>query len=181
MAKRIISFDPGKANMAVSVIELQGNVPTILANSILECPVDHLNIGFREGLADFLAEVEEWTTKYEPQAVIAERFQSRGGRTGTTGEVVGIMLGALCTHYMHLPLRLITAAMWKNEFQRKHGNLKDIYKTCRTTPHQLDSAGIGLYGLNKGLGIELEYTLDDFIQQLENTSHTALINRRIKK
>lgn len=157
--------------MGIAVVELQRKKPVCLANALLECPLDDLKVGFRDYLAAFVAEVETWVEEFSPDALILERFQARGLRGGTTSEVVSIMIGAITMHYIHLPTRLVTAATWKNPFQKKHGKLTEMYKQC-PTPHQLDAALIGVYGLSTGLNIELEYNVPKFVLQIGKTSRT---------
>lgn len=180
--RRILGLDPGKSNFGIAVVELPKNSssPVVLSNGILECPLDNIKDHFRDGVATFLVEIEHWMSEFRPSAIIAERFQSRG-LMGTTVEVVGIMLGALCVHYMDLPMSVITAAQWKNPLQRATEPLKGVYSRCRTTPHQIDAVFQSCYGLSRGLGVEIDYDVEDLISQTEATSKEPLHKRKAKK
>lgn len=176
----ILSIDPGKTNMGIAAVRLERNKPKCLANSLVNAPLSNLNIGFRDHLALFISEIETWVKEFNPSALIIERYQARGLR-GNTGELISVMIGALTWHY-NMPTRLITAAIWKNEFHRVNGkgHLDTLYKTCRTTPHQLDAVLIGCYGLAHGLDVKLNYSVPNIIKQIESTSRTRLINRKAK-
>lgn len=182
LPRRILGLDPGKNNFGIAIVELpkRSLKPRVIANGILECPLDDIKKNFREGVSHFLVEVEQWVNEYQPSALIAERFQSRG-LMGTTVEMVGIMLGAMCVHFMDMPMKVITAAQWKVPLQRKTEKLDGVYKRCMTTPHQLDAVFQGCYGFKTGLGIEVEYDIDDLIRQTESTSKEPLHRRKARK
>lgn len=166
--------------MGIAAIELARNKPKCLANSLVAAPLSNLNIGFRGHLSTFMTEIDNWVQEFQPSAMIIERYQARGLR-GNTGELISVMIGALAWNY-RMPMRLITAAIWKNEFHRTNGkgHLDELYKTCKTTPHQLDAVLIGCYGLAHGLGVQLKYSVPTLIKQVEKTSRTRLINRKPK-
>jgi hypothetical protein len=102
---------------------------------------------------------------------------------GSLGEYVSTMIGLLGGRYLdRIPILLIMAATWKNAFNRRHPiQLNDLYPDCRTTPHQLDSCFIGIYGLEKGLHKSLDYDPVDVMLDAENTSLIRLINRKTRK
>lgn len=180
--RRILGLDPGKNNFGIAIVELPrgSNKPIVISNGILDCPLDNIKNHFREGVSHFLVEIEQWVNEYQPSALIAERFQSRG-LMGTTVEMVGIMLGALCVHFIDMPMKVITAASWKVPLQRQTEKLDGVYKRCCTTPHQLDAVLQGCYGLEKGLNVKIQYDLDDLIRQAEETSQEPLIKRKARK
>jgi len=180
--RRILGLDPGKTNFGIGIVELPrgSNKPLVIANGILECPLDNIKDRFRDGVSQFLVEVEEWVNEYNPSAIIAERFQSRG-LMGTTVEMVGIMLGALCIHFIDMPMRVITAASWKVPLQKQTEKLDGVYKRCMTTPHQIDAVFQGCYGLEKGLNTKIQYDIDDIIRQTEATSQEPLHKRKARK
>ena len=165
--KRILAFDPGSVNMGVSLVELKGNKPVVLFNATLMHPL-HSIVNFKEERVAFLNEVQQWIDLYKPKAIVAERFQSRGLK-GATVECVSMMLGMLSM--LDLPVLFITASTWKNKYQRKFNcNLRDVYKTILTTPHQLDASLIGCYGLEVGTKQDYDFTLKSVIKQVEKTA-----------
>lgn len=168
--KRIISFDPGSVNMGISIVELLDK-PVVRANATMMHPIHDIKIFMKEK-RKFVAEVQDWIDKYEPTAIIAERFQSRGLR-GATVECVSMMLGILST--FDLPCCFITASTWKNNYQRRFNvNLRDVYKTLYNTPHQLDASLIGCFGIETAMGRKYEFDLDSIIQQVEDTALNGL-------
>jgi hypothetical protein len=176
--KRILALDPGSTNMGISLIAVSEDLRVkVIANSIITKPLHDL-VRVNGGRSEFLAEIARWVSYYDPQAIAAERFQTRGIK-GKTVEAVSIMLGLLGGKYEHLPLMLVTAGTWKNAFHRRFDvELDDLYKLTLTTPHQLDSILLGLYCMEKGMQVELDYDPFDIVQQAENTSAVRLINKR---
>ena len=162
---RILSFDPGSVNMGISIVEIVDR-PRVLCSAVLENPVsDITNLSNQRIL--FVSEVQAWIKRFKPQAIIAERFQSRGLR-GTTIECVSMMLGMLSM--MNLPFTFITASTWKNQYQRRFAvDLREVYKEIAVVPHILDSALIGCFGLER-LNGELEFELSDIIDDVEGLS-----------
>lgn len=181
--KRMLGLDPGSRNMGISLAaaNAQGQV-RILANAIVTSPVDDL-VDFMSSRAVFLAEIERWLNTYKPHGIIAERFQTRGGANmGALSEKVTVMLGLIAGRWPSLPIKFITAATWKNDYQRRFDfQLDDVYKLCLTTPHQLDSGFIATYGLERGLQRELSFTPQSIVRDVEASSAVRLINRKVKK
>ncbi len=179
VAKRVLSFDPGSTNMGVTCLEYDEATQQfkVLADAVLMHPLHDLK-KFTEGRDAFLAEVNSWIYQYDPQAIIAERFQSRGLR-GTTIECVCIMLGLLAS--LQLPVLFITAATWKNRYQKRFNiDLREIYKEIQVAPHQLDSCLIGCYGIEVGLKQTISFNIDDIIAQVSDESLVPLKVRRGK-
>lgn len=179
--KRVLAFDPGSRNMGVSVVAVneKGKVG-VLANAILTNPIyDLTKFGPQRDM--FLTEVARWVDLYQPNGIIAERFQTRGGSSmGPLIECVSMMNGLMAGRY-NLPVKYITAATWKNEFHRRFQEctLDELYRVCRTPPHQLDCSFIGLYGLEAGLGQYLDYQPMDIVKMVEDSSRMPLINKRV--
>lgn len=170
---RILAFDPGSRNMGISLVNLHRDTHEIrvLANATMSHPISDVKCVMKQR-DKFEDEVSRWVSLFSPNAIIAERFQSRG-LMGTTVECVGIMLGILLQ--FRLPTKFITAATWKNNFQKRFGvNLRDTYKTIPTTPHQLDSSLIGCYGLEICCCKELNFALEDIIVQVAVSSLVPL-------
>ncbi len=176
---RLLALDPGSRNMGISCVAVntEGRVK-VIANSIVTNPVNDLT-QFGPRRDAFLSEIDRWIDQFQPNGIIAERFQTRG-IGGPLIEQVSVMLGLLSGRYHTLPVKLITAATWKNAFHRRfeHATLDELYRESLTTPHQLDSCFIGLYGLEAGLGRELDYEPFDIMKQAVDTSLVRLINKR---
>lgn len=170
---RILAFDPGSKNMGISIVNIDRKTFEIrvLANATMSYPIhDVKKVTKQRDL--FVEEVSQWISLFCPNAIIAERFQSRG-LMGTTVECVGIMLGILLQ--FNLPTKFITASTWKNCFQKRFGvNLREVYKTIPTTPHQLDSSLIGCYGMEICCSKCLNFALEDIIMQVADTSLVSL-------
>ncbi len=175
--KRVLALDPGSKNMGISVVALNDNLKLkVVANSIVTNPIYDLT-KFSVQRAVFLAEMDRWFELYQPSAIIAERFQTRG-LLGPLVEIVSVMLGLLAGRY-NVPIKLITAATWKNEFNRRFPYpLDDLYKKARVTPHQLDSCLIGVFGLELGTQSSIDYDPVEFMHTAENSACLKLINRR---
>jgi len=180
---RVLSLDPGSANMGISVVAANDSHLRIMANSIVYEPIFDLTI-LNSQRSPFIAEIERWVELYRPQAFVAERFQTRGIK-GKTVECVNIMIGLIAGRWPEIPIRFIPASQWKNAHHRRfksdEDRLDNMYKRCRTTPHQLDSAFIGVYGIQEGLGRTFEYDPQALMHQCETTSLVKLHNRRNKE
>jgi len=177
--KRVLAIDPGSRNMGISVVAVneKGRLK-VVANAIVTDPIHDLTrLGPQRDA--FLAEVSNWIRVFEPNGIIIERFQTRG-LLGKTIEAVSIMIGILAGHWPQIPIKAITAATWKNEHTRRFGKgvLDELYRVSRTTPHQLDSTFIGVFGLEKGLRTTFEYDPRDIVRDAELSSLVRLINRK---
>ncbi len=175
---RIFSMDPGSTNYGMAVVEAtpDGKV-RIVANSLCSNPVHDLT-QFNEQRKAYIAEIDGWVELFKPNGLVAERFLSRGLQ-GSLGEYVSCMIGFTAQKYEHLSFLAPMAATWKVPLQRRFSfDLKELYKQCGTTPHQLDACFIGIYALEKGLGQKLDYEPHDIAIQAENTSLVRTINRR---
>lgn len=175
--KRILALDPGSKNTGISVVAMHNNKTQVIANSILTNPLHDLT-KFLEQREIFRKEIDSWIQTYNPNGIIIERFLSRG-LLGSLGEIVSIMIGIISERYS-LPIKLITASTWKNQWNRKFSEypLDELYKQCKITPHQLDAILIGRFGLELGLKIELKDIIPDIIKQSEQTSLIPLIRRK---
>jgi hypothetical protein len=176
--KRVLALDPGSKNMAISVVAVNDqNKVRVIANSLLKHPIYDLT-RFGAQRKAFLSEIAEWVDLYQPNGIVIERFVSRGLH-GSLGEYVSSMIGLIGGRYPDLPLLPLMAASWKNAFNRRHPvQLDELYPQCRTTPHQLDSSFIGIYGLEKGLRRTVEYDPVDVMLEVEDSSLLRLINRK---
>jgi hypothetical protein len=177
--KRVLAIDPGSRNSGISVVAVNAKEQIkVMANSILTNPIHDLTI-FGTQRDIFMQEIARWVDVYEPSGIIIERFQTRG-LLGPLIEQVSIMIGIIAGAYPHIPIKLVTAATWKNEFHRRNETvtLDDLYKECRTTPHQLDSAFMGVFALEKGLRTTFDYDPIRIMRSAEASSRVRLINRK---
>lgn len=166
--KLVLGADPGSKNFGISLVGLHKGKVTVYANSVMMCPVDSL-VEFSRTSTAFLRELKGWMA-YQPDGVVAERFQTRGNG-GPLIELVSSMLGLIRGRYPTLPVKLTIASAWKNRVQRRFGvDLREIYPEIAVQPHQLDAALIGVYGLEEGLQTTIDYDLEDIIAQVESTS-----------
>lgn len=165
--KCILAFDPGSVNMGISLVKTYKGKAKVVANATMMHPIHDIPL-FMTQQREFVNEVKQWIDQFHPSAIVAERFQSRGLR-GATVECVSMMLGILST--FGLPVLFITAATWKNQYQRRFGvNLREVYKEIDTTPHQLDASLIGCFGLEAGLKTKLDLDLNRIIKNVKNTA-----------
>ncbi len=170
--KLVLGCDPGSANFGISLVGLKRNRVKIYANSVLMQPLNDL-VDMGTARMAFLAEIHHWM-RLNPDGICAERFQTRGN-SGPLIEYVSVMLGLLGGVYKTTPLKLTIASTWKNKFNKRFEcDLKEIYPTTRVQPHQLDASLIGVYGLESGLGVNIDYSVDDIVSQTEQTSLIGL-------
>lgn len=166
--KLVLSADPGSRNFGIALVGLENNQVKVYANSVMMQPVDDL-VAFTDTSTKFMAEIRQWMA-FSPDGVVAERFQTRGNG-GPLIELVSSMLGLIRGRYPKIPIKLTIASAWKNRVQRRFGvDLREVYTEIAVQPHQLDAALIGVFGLEEGLGVTLDYDLADFIEQVEATS-----------
>lgn len=177
--KCVLCLDPGSRNMGISCVGItKKGKAVVLANSILMNPITSLVENLQGQKQAFTDELDQWMLLFRPNGIIIERFQSRGGM-GPLIEIISLMLGIILQRYKR-PVKFITAATWKNAFHRRFDPLEldDMYKVCRTPPHQLDATFIGCYGLDFGLPDGLKYDPQEIMRQVEETSLLPLINRK---
>ena len=164
--KRILGFDPGTKNMGISCVELRGDKCHVLANATMDNPLHDIK-AFMTQRDAFLSEVRAWIDLFEPQAIVAERFQTRGLK-GPTIELVSMMLGIL--GMLNLPVLFVPAVVWKNKFQKRFCcDLREMYSQINTTPHQLDASLIACYGLEIATKKQLNFTVEQILQQVYKT------------
>lgn len=177
---RILACDPGTRNFGIACVGVNGDKVDVIANALLEFPITEFTSGFLGQRRAFSQELRRWFKLYDPDVVIAERFQTRGNG-GPTIELVSAMNALLGVIDARLPVKYIPASQWKVAFNRRWGDaeLKSMYADCLTTPHPLDASLIGVYGLEYALRRELKYTPAKIIEMVEATSRMKL--RRPRK
>lgn len=176
---RILTCDPGTRNFGIACVGVKGNKVDVIASAMLTHPITLLTNGHLAERKAYVTELRQWFDLYKPDAIIAERFQTRGNG-GPTIELVSTM-NALLMAIKKKPFKYVVASQWKNAFNRRWGtdHLKGMYNDCLTTPHQLDAILIGVYGLEMALDRELKYTPSSIIEMAEATSCMEL--RRPRK
>lgn len=168
---RILACDPGIRNYGIACVGVKNGKPDVIANALLEKPITQFTSGFMTQRRMFSKELRRWFEMYEPDLVIAERFQTRGNG-GPTIELVSAMNALLGVIDASLPVKYIPASQWKVAFNRRWGDdeLKSMYEDCLTTPHPLDASLIGVYGLEFATQTQLIYKPHEIIEMVEATS-----------
>jgi hypothetical protein len=194
----ILSCDPGSINFGFSV--LTGRIQDgeisfkVVANGMCPCPLKRVKKSkdLRDQQVQFQLWFENLIFKHNIDAVCAERFMARG-LLGPLGEYIGIMLGMMGLILIQKnkkPLKIFPAATWKNAVRRNADDkefLDKTYKIAKVPPHQLDASLMGVWTLYQGYnrtdfeGLDLVQIRDKLLDQIEATSETKLINRKIKR
>lgn len=173
----ILGCDPGTANFAFSVTRVKIKEP--FRYKILETGMIHNTVRDLTGLLNdqkeaFKSELNALIDKYGVNIIVAERFMNRG-RNGNTGELVSFMLG-LMSEIPDTHLTLITAAQWKNAFNRVQ-DLKALYKESSLVAHRIDATCISIYGASMYLDVPAFKFLEDrygkFKKNLDATNKEA--------
>jgi hypothetical protein len=177
---RILACDPGKRNFGIACVGVKDGKPDVIANAMLTNPITTFTNGYLAQRRAFSKELRRWFDLYEPDLVIAERFQTRGNG-GPTIELVSAMNMLVGLIRADRPVKYIPASQWKVAFNRRWGDdeLKSMYEDCLTLPHPLDASLIGVYGLEYALQQQLSYKPETIIEQVEASSRMEL--RRPRK
>jgi len=173
---RVLSLDPGVTNFAWAVTEADRSSMLVLASGMLNNTITDLKVSIKDQSKLFKEEILEIIQEYQVDSIILERFMSRG-HGGTTIELVNIMIGVL----LGMPCaalkrwKLVTAAQWKNEWNRR-ADLSAFYSKVSGTVHQVDAIGIGMYGIDTWFDqVPFDYLTDDFQKKLAlNISRTSI-------
>lgn len=154
--------DMGTKNYAVTQIEAwvrDGKMKfRVIGTKMMECLIHDVKVAQNE-CALF---VKEYSALPPADCIAAERYQSRpGGSTGSTVEAISMMLGVMMMIHPDTPIEYLTAATWKNAFNRTPADLKSLYEDLKAkykgsgiVIHQLDSFFIALYQAAKLLGVK---------------------------
>lgn len=141
----VLALDPGLTNFAWAVIDVETD--SLLGTGMFTSMLKKVTYAVTESLEAFCVDVEAICEQFGVTDIIAERFMSRGNK-GLTIEAVNMMLGYLSAGFKRKQFRIITAAQWKNDFNRQK-DLNQFYKETTTafsiTVHQVDAICIGLY------------------------------------
>lgn len=178
---RYLGLDPGIKNHGISLVACRGTRVKVMANSIVTKPMNNMT-EYSEQMVEYLAEIRRWVKLYKPDAIIAERFMVRGAGIGQAMvELVSSMIAAIAREFK-IPIWPIPAAQWKVPLQKRFGfDLKEMYKQALTEAHPLDATFIGIYGLEKKLGIELKFDPEDILSQVEDTSLLPLKEKKQRR
>lgn len=176
---KILAFDPGSRNMGISCVGVDHRDRIhVIANSIMQFPIASLVDNYMTNRKAFLTEINRWHTAYEPDLMIAERYQTRG-IGGPLIELVGDMNAVIGMSNQSIPFKRITAATWKNAWHRRFTTLLEhMYKLSRTQPHPLDATLIGVFGLELALQRDLKFGPRSMVRQVEATSCLPLKRER---
>lgn len=185
---RILSLDPGTVNYGFAIVDIRhkhGKTAfQVLENGKCERTVKTLKSAkvMREEMALYEMWLGDLVARYQPHAVAAERYMTRGIK-GPLVECVNIMIGMTLT-LIEKPFKIMPAATWKNAVSRQGVDLKAQYKVVGVTPHQVDAAMIGVYtgcqafGLNQFGDLNLPKLFPRFLEQLEQTSVIPVKERK---
>ncbi len=188
MIVKILSNDPGKSNYAYSVVTVSRVGEkldfSVLENGMISTTVTQIKESkiLRKELSAYSKTMKTLERLHKPNCIAAERYMTRGIR-GPLVEQINLMLGMLIARTT-LPIKLIPAVTWKTAIKREGIDLKGVYKSCKATPHQIDATLIGIYTGLQGFKIKgftgFKPHMKRIIEEIETTSVTRLINRKIK-
>lgn len=138
----LIACDPGKENMAITKMTRTGK---ILSCTMLRPTITDLTLSPEE-YAGLINHIKSSLCIYGGRhRLVYERYIPRSMQRGNVAEISNVHIGLLlsCADWTHvLP---ITAASWKNEWNRK-----DRWRTNDSLPpHILDSIFMGYYYLRR--------------------------------
>jgi Holliday junction resolvasome RuvABC endonuclease subunit len=151
----MLSGDPGTKNFGLSVTEYTDKGRKVLWAGMNKYMVTSLlESDLKQQQAKFAKNILRLIKKYHPTHMAFERFQVRGMRQQSIVECVSVMLGVLCeiARRKDIDITLLTAATWKNHFQKIYKPLPDLYEdgqTYKVPPHIIDSNLIGWYVAQK--------------------------------
>ncbi len=149
----IAGSDPGKNNSALSIVRVPLAEPhrykVVMTGMVKHVITDLTTSPMQQALA-YRREMLKVVREYDVDVFIVERFQNRGRFSGNTGELVSMMIGMLFGLPV-LDVMVITAAQWKNAFNRV-GDLNQLYQDSSLVAHRVDAASIALYGASQYLG-----------------------------
>ena len=182
----VLAFDPGSKNFGWSVVcgrkkknklELR-----ILCSGHIVNTMNQMKIGplHKKQRAAFVEEILAIKNSYPLNYFVAERYMNRGIR-GTLIEAVAMMLDA-ATSSLKLPYTLLAAVTWKRALDKCGVDLKQAYKWCKATPHQLDATMMGVFALMKILDVpQYKIQIKPIILAIEKVSKEPLTNRVLRR
>jgi len=135
---RILACDPGKVNFAW-VFRSNGEV----SDSGWVTPLKNINED-----SEFVNDFIELIVKTNPDYVILERFMVRNRGQSVLAEIINQMLGRIAmitALYTATPLIQVTAAQWKNWWNKtKKEDWEKVFSSLDSV-HKRDAAGIAQY------------------------------------
>lgn len=150
----IAGSDPGKNNSAMSIVKVSledVNSFKIVETFMVDDVIKDLTANPFKQAAAYRRAMQRKIKQHGVDVFVVERFQNRGRFSGNTGELVSMGIGVLYGLPI-LDVMVITAAQWKNAFNRE-GDLNQLYKDSLLVPHRVDSTSIALYGAAQYLGV----------------------------
>lgn len=175
----ILSLDPGSHNFAASVIKNNKTGPVIVGTKMISSLLTDVKKA-QEQSELFRNEIVALYSKYKFSHIVAERYQTRGIK-GKTVECINLMLGVLLNEFYDLEITLLTAATWKNQYNRKN-NLNDLYLDLKDAEakkktkdrkqiHELDCSLMGVYRMCAIQKVPYFSTIDNYMSEKRFLKH----------
>lgn len=176
----VLALDPGTSNFGWSI--LYATSPSdiqVRETGMLTSTLTDLKTDVTSQMALFSRELASLVRNQGVNAIAVERFMARGMK-GATIEFVNMMIGATVSQLSNGKRKLLVmpASQWKNEFNR-HSSLEKFYELAKgCSVHQLDSVGIGVYGIYHWFG---KKAFVDFDKSIKSLAKQAVLNNREAK
>lgn len=202
----ILSCDPGSANFGIAIhrVTYTRNAKTgayeldlkLLKNTLIPRTLRSAAKGeFRNGMDNFSEFMGRVMDRFSPEVVCLERFINRGSISGSSAELVGMMVGALYEKVQGevRSFLLYGASTWKSALKRTGTSTEEIYEALidkgvkpivRLTPHQIDAVLIGIYAahqLARLKGFEFLPAISQLKAMIEKTQVRFPKEKRIAK
>ena len=168
----LLGADPGVKNHGLAVTRVEVSEDGVLQMDVL----GHTKLQYRlealdnpyKDITKYLQGVEKFfrscvpKTIKHPDAIVIERFQTRGFRGGQI-ELISMMIAAQVLQYgAKSEAFVLTAATWKNQINKQSPGkakiLDTLYKGIKTEhgiePHNLDATLMTLYAAGKMFSVE---------------------------
>jgi hypothetical protein len=165
----VLGFDPGRKNFGCFAGKIVNGILIPLESSMLQNPIQELKGDNLGAIGTYTEEMRSFIACYEPDAIVIERFMSRGLK-GKTIELVSLMVGILASlvyeyrlQGFNITIQSVTAASWKNRVNKVFP-LVDVYadlKPHKVPDHCVDAALMSLYAISEGKENPYLYLKDD--------------------
>lgn len=154
----ILGMDPGVTNHAWTALKVdrENFRIEILGSGMIKATIKSLIGNAAMPSKRYAAEIISLLEEFKITHIVAERYQTRGVK-GSTIEFVNNMLGIVSSvsswGSLDREVKYITAAQWKNEWN-KYSDLEKFYTKTSCVVHQADATGIALYGAYSWFGFK---------------------------